>query len=45
MAVIEQVPVATRVTDEPETVQTAVLFDANETTRPLEAVADNATGP
>jgi hypothetical protein len=43
--VIEHVPALTSVTDEPETVQTELLFDANETARPLDAVAASATGP
>ena len=44
-AVIEQVPVATSVADEPETVHTDALFEANETARPLDAFADNTVGP
>ena len=44
-AVIEHVPALTSVTDEPETVQTEALFDANDTDSPLDAVAESATGP
>jgi hypothetical protein len=45
VAVIEQVPTETSVTLVPETVQTLVLFEVDETARPLDAEADNATGP
>jgi len=44
-AVIEQVPTATSVTDEPETVQMLVLFEESATPSPLEALADSDTGP
>jgi hypothetical protein len=44
-AVIEHVPSATSVTDDPETVQTEPLFEANATARPLDAPAESDTGP
>jgi hypothetical protein len=43
--VIEQVPVVTRVTVEPLTVQTPVLVFVNDTASPLDAAADSETGP
>jgi hypothetical protein len=45
VAVIEHVPVVTRVTVEPLTVQTPVVVLANDTASPLDAVADKETGP
>jgi hypothetical protein len=43
--VIEHVPAPSSATEAPETVQIEVLFEANETARPLDAAADSATGP
>ena len=44
LAVIEQVPTESRVTEEPATVQTAREFEAKVTVRPELAVAEMATG-
>ena len=44
-AVMLQVPAPTIATVEPDTVQTPVLFDANDTSRPDDAVAVRSTVP